>query len=114
MNMLRYRIILTIEADQHVETLESITQNMCEDFGIDVKQLEISRIGKRGRPAVKDKLLEYFLEQRTRPFSTATIAAFLGVDRTTAWKRLERLVLAGRITKTEGEEGAMMYEVVRL
>lgn len=110
--MTRKRVTAIVESSHSNRQMGELLQNFCDDLGITLMKVTIKKVSKPGRPPKPNVLLEYWIERRTKPFSTNTLAAYLGVNRSTAHKKLQRLVETGVMKRIE-HDGRVEYLVNR-
>ena len=110
--MTKYRMMIDVEVSTRIVEIEIAIRETIEDWSGTVSNLKITKLGSPGRkPDRKTRsMVEVWIKRRTKPFTCATFAKYLGVSNNAAWKRLEGLVRAGVIIK-ERMNGEVIYRV---
>ena len=86
---------------------------MSADLEIEMTKLVVRKRSQPGRPAKVGEKVQVWLDGRTKPFTVKVFAKYLGITDSAAWKKLERLVRAGKMTKRRLENGSVEYQVYR-
>lgn len=114
--MLRITMSFSETGEHDSAQIRSILENTAADYGwLILGDVWVTEVKKAGRPRNSSSMekVEILLKRQVKPFTTASFAKFIGVQRSTAWKHLERLVKQGAISKMTDENGINRYQVIR-
>ena len=91
------------------EDIEAILENITADLGVKTRKIIFNEVRPRGRNSPATRRIELWMAKRTKPFDAKTFATFVGLSPAAAWRRLDRLVAAGKLYKIRNDDGTVSY-----
>ena len=105
---------MVVDSALPVKQVSEIIQNTLPDYGVDVEKILLRKVGSPGRKIGVNTRLEAWLQKRTKPFDNATFARYMEMEYSAAYKKLQRMVKAGLLTREEDRAASRVYyQVVR-
>lgn len=105
-----YRIQWRIKATEKLEDIKDMIAEIAEDLDFETVELKVSQVQVPGRKVDSEKTakVKKWVEGRNKPFTSKVFESYTGLSRSSAHRRLSRLVQTG-VYKKRWADGQVEY-----
>lgn len=108
--MTTFKLEWRFKADENIKVMRELLDEIAVDLNLETLKIRLVEQGNAGRKVDSEatKRVKQWVEKRSKPFEAAPFEKFTGLSKSSAHRRLSRLVAAG-VYKKRWVDGRVEY-----